>query len=111
MLHDPEVYPEPFVFDPERHLGSKPQRDPRKICFGFGRRICPGMYLADASLFSCVVMSLACFDIQKALDSNGTPITPVHENTDGIISYPQPFQCSIKPRSEKALALITESHI
>ncbi|KAF9525564.1 cytochrome P450 [Crepidotus variabilis] len=109
MLHDPEIYPEPFNFDPERHLGPNPQRDVRKICFGFGRRICPGMHLADASVYSCVAMSLAVFSIEKALDSDGVPITPVHENTNGLISFPKPFECAIKPRSEKAYSLIIES--
>ena len=89
MLHDPETYPDPFTFDPERHIaspGKEAQKDPRKICFGYGRRICPGMYLAEASLYSCVAMSLAVFDIEKAVE-NGVPITPVHENTSGIIRF------------------------
>src|SRR5258708_2727760 len=84
MLHDPEVYPNPFQFDPERFISTptKPaQRDPRSVCFGYGRRVCPGMYLAEASLFSAVVMSLAVFDISKSLDENGVEITPKHENT------------------------------
>jgi hypothetical protein len=85
MLHDPELYPDPFVVNPERYLGPQPQRDPRKIMFGFGRRICPGMYLAEASVFSCVASSLAVFSIEKARDETGAPITPVHENTNGTI--------------------------
>jgi cytochrome P450 len=87
MLHDPETYPDPFTFDPTRHLeepGKPAQRDPRLACFGFARRICPGMHLAEASLFILVAMSLAVFDITKATD-NGVPITPIHENTSGII--------------------------
>ncbi|KAF9526842.1 cytochrome P450 [Crepidotus variabilis] len=111
MLHDPEIYPDPFVFNPERHLGPEPQRDVRRVCFGYGRRICPGMHLAEVSVYSLVSTSLAVFNMEKALDGNGVPMTPVHENTNGIISYPKPFDCAIKPRSEKALALITESHI
>lgn len=111
ILHDPVTYPEPFNFDPERFIagpGKDAQRDPRGACFGFGRRICPGMFLAEASLWSTISMSLAVFDITNALDSNGFPIIPIHENTSGTISYPKPFQCSIKPRSAKALSLITE---
>lgn len=42
IMHDNELYPDPMKFDPERFLGKDPQTDPRKIAFGFGRRVCPG---------------------------------------------------------------------
>ena len=45
IMHDEEVYPDPFTFDPSRHLGDDPQPDPLKYVFGFGRRVCPGMLL------------------------------------------------------------------
>ena len=89
MLHDPETYPDPFRFDPERHIsspGKVAQRDPRNICFGYGRRICPGMYLAEASLFACIATSLAVFNIEKAV-VDGVPIVPVHQSTSGIIRF------------------------
>lgn len=44
IVHDPELYPEPFEFDPERHLGENPQPDPFKYVWGFGRRTCPGKH-------------------------------------------------------------------
>ncbi len=90
ILHDADIYPEPFEFKPERHISTdddKPaQRDPRTMCFGFGRRICPGLYLADASLFLTIASSLLLFDITKVVEKNGVEITPVHEQTSGIIS-------------------------
>lgn len=93
MLHDPATYSEPFEFRPERHISTpeyEAELDPRKICFGYGRRICPGMFLAEASLFSCIAMSLAVFSVEKAVE-NGVPVTPVHENTSGIIRYANKF--------------------
>ena len=87
MLHDPETYPDPFRFDPERHIaspGKEAQCDPRNVCFGYGRRICPGMFLAEATLFACIATSLAVFKIEK-LVVNGVPIIPVHQSTSGII--------------------------
>ena len=39
MAHDPEIYPDPFKFDPGRFYNTdKPQLDPQTIVFGFGRR-------------------------------------------------------------------------
>lgn len=41
MTRDPAVYEDPEVFNPSRFLpglGRVPERDPRSIIFGFGRR-------------------------------------------------------------------------
>jgi cytochrome P450 len=110
MLRDPRAYPNPSKFDPERYIaseGREPQQDPRTIAFGFGRRICPGLHLADASLFISCAMSLAVFSTSKAVE-NGVEITPVLDNTPGTISHPMPYKCSIKPRSAKAIQLIQQ---
>lgn len=41
-MHDPRVYSKPNEFRPERFLASENEgvveRDPRDLCFGFGRR-------------------------------------------------------------------------
>ncbi|KAI0824638.1 cytochrome P450 [Trametes gibbosa] len=109
MLHHPETYADPTAFNPERFLaapGKEAEIDPRGVVFGFGRRICPGLQLADASVYLAIVMSLAVFKIEKALDSNGEPIEPSTEFTTGTVSHPPPFQCEIKPRSAKTEALL-----
>ncbi|KAG0702309.1 cytochrome P450 [Suillus ampliporus] len=110
MLNDPRTYANPSEFNPERFLSQddkEPETDPRTICFGFGRRICPGLHLADASVWISAAMTLAAFDISKAVE-NGVEITPEVDPSSGTISHPKPFKCSIKPRSAKALELIQQ---
>ncbi|KAG2077741.1 cytochrome P450 [Suillus decipiens] len=110
MLNDPERYANPSEFNPERFLGNggkEPETEPRTICFGFGRRICPGIHLAEASAWLSIAMSLAVFDISKVVE-NGVEITPEVDPLTGTISHPKPFKCSIKPRSSKAIALIEQ---
>lgn len=90
MLHDPAVYPDPDVFNPERHisaLGREPQYDPRRICFGFGRRICPGRDAAEETLFSTAATVLATLHIAKALDEQGNVITPELALQHGIVRF------------------------
>jgi cytochrome P450 len=39
FLHDPEVYADPFDFNPDRFLGPNPAPHPTDVgVFGFGRR-------------------------------------------------------------------------
>jgi len=111
ITQDEEFYPEPTKFEPERHLPVgedkvSQQPDPREYVFGFGRRICPGMYFAETSLFLNMAGVLAAFNISKALDKDGKEITPKVEYQAGIVSHVVPFQCNITPRSSNAAALV-----
>ncbi|KAJ8590892.1 cytochrome P450 [Rhizopogon salebrosus TDB-379] len=110
MLNDPQTYANPLEFNPERFLskdGKEPETDPRTLCFGFGRRICPGLHLADASVWLSAVMALAVFNISKVVE-NGVEITPEVDPSSGTISHPKPFKCFIEHRSVKALELIQQ---
>ncbi|KAG6836286.1 hypothetical protein H0H93_009477 [Arthromyces matolae] len=83
---DENVYRAPHVFDPSRYL-SHPQgrSEPRpSASFGFGRRICPGRHLADASVWIAIACVLATFDIQKPIGPNGKEITPEVTLSNGI---------------------------
>ncbi|KAJ3780712.1 cytochrome P450 [Lentinula aff. detonsa] len=118
VMHDPEVYPDPFEFDPERYTLGKTSSDgirvwndplgpdqmvnpdPRKFAFGYGRRICPGQLLADDTVFMGVVTMLALFNIGPLTSGKPPQYTP------NVISHPEHFACSIKPRSEQAQELV-----
>ncbi|EJD40438.1 cytochrome P450 [Auricularia subglabra TFB-10046 SS5] len=85
ILHDPNKYPDPASFNPERYLVTSPSgvngsteinEDPTKYAFGFGTRQCPGRNLAQSTLFLTVVKILATCTISDAVDVCGLPVTP-----------------------------------
>ncbi|KAI0291058.1 cytochrome P450 [Multifurca ochricompacta] len=68
ILHDPDVYPEPDAFKPERFInpdGSVREDPALTTAFGYGRRICPGRHFVDATLFIVVASLLSVFDIKR----------------------------------------------
>ncbi|KAI0794561.1 cytochrome P450 [Fomes fomentarius] len=103
---DPNTYPNPAAFSPERFIGPGKQFDPRKYLFGYGRRICPGIHLADASMWLACVSILAVFDIVPPTTKDGKPVIPAGEFQDGGISHPEPFECGITPRTPGTEALV-----
>ncbi|CAL1703237.1 unnamed protein product [Somion occarium] len=112
MLHDPVEYPCPDQFRPQRFLNpdgslNPDVPDPSVACFGFGRRICPGRFLSLNSLFSAIAAVLHTFTITPALDQNGKPVEVELRMQSGMIPHPEPFPCSIQPRSLAAEALVT----
>jgi hypothetical protein len=127
---DPEVYPEPELFKPERFIkdgqlvGTK-YSDRGHHSYGFGRRICtykfqfffsgvsilvidhftktgPGQHIADRSLFIVFTRIMWAFDIQKARNPATGAEIPVDVNafSEGFSSHPLPFQTDIRPRGE-----------
>ncbi|KAG8708192.1 hypothetical protein FRC09_001390 [Ceratobasidium sp. 395] len=106
LLHDPEVYTNPDEFCPERYLGQNAEPDSVAYAFGFGRRICPGAHIAQQSLWLSISNILANFTIGKARAADGTEITPKEVFTNDVLSHPEPFECSIRIRSNAAHALI-----
>ncbi|KAJ8090311.1 hypothetical protein PM082_018907 [Marasmius tenuissimus] len=113
ILHDEKMYPDPYAFKPERWIkDGKINPAIRDITsgFGFGRRICPGRYLAMFTMYITAASILAAFEISKAVDENGEVIEPKVEFISNIQNRPVPFKCSIKPRSMIHEKLVTEAY-
>ncbi|KAF4585218.1 hypothetical protein EYR40_002055 [Pleurotus pulmonarius] len=117
LTHNEEWYPDPTAFKPERHMqplsgrSSLPQLpqyppDPRTLVFGFGRRNCPGIHLAESFLYIVVVTTLATFSILPELDAEGNALPPKVEHLSGAISHPKPYNCRIVPRSPGAAEVL-----
>jgi cytochrome P450 len=103
IFKDPSLYEKPDEFNPERFLKNADIPDPKSFAFGYGRRVCPGQHLADASLFLTIVSTLALFEITYATDEKtGKPIIPEPNYKAGVICHPEEYKCSIKPRFSEA---------
>ncbi|KAI0357528.1 cytochrome P450 [Trametes cingulata] len=109
-LHNPEIYPEPWRFSPDRYIRDGKLNpdvpDPASLAFGFGRRICPGRHFAENALFIMVAALLHVFEIGPPLDDDGHPVQIPYEGCHGFVSYPEDCRCTIKPRSAEAVSLI-----
>ncbi|KAI7971499.1 hypothetical protein EIK77_001375 [Talaromyces pinophilus] len=105
---NPDIYPDPNNFLPERWLAKG--APPEHAAFGFGRRICTGQHIAYNSLFLNVARILWACNIGPKIDADGREV-PVDEwgFSDGFISRPLPFEVSITPRSEERTKLVEKA--
>ncbi|KAI5994581.1 cytochrome P450 [Pisolithus orientalis] len=110
ISRDPDVYPNPDKFDPQRWLGSdgRIREDVRFPSFGFGRRICPGQHIANRSIFINASLLLWSFRITQ------DPNAPINDKgfVDGVIAHPKPFAACFTPRigDEKHLRKVMEKY-
>lgn len=82
------MYPEPYRFNPDRWLKdgklNRAIRDP-DVAFGNGRRICPGRFMVYEAMWLTIASLLAVFEISKAKDDRGEPITPKDDLLCGLL--------------------------
>lgn len=116
---DPHRYPNPTEFCPERFLGDTTsssesaalpdvsQRD--HFGFGAGRRICPGMHVADSTLLLAVASMLWALNFSPKMGEDGQPILPLQDQFDPRFAvHPKDFEVEVTPRNEKRAALVRE---
>lgn len=81
MATSPETYARPDMFDPERYSRGEPVPHGN---FGYGRRKCPGNWLALASVYMFLATFLAVFELEQIVDEEGKPKVPEPGVTVGI---------------------------
>ncbi|KAH7888936.1 cytochrome P450 [Phlebopus sp. FC_14] len=123
MSRDPIKFPEPHTFRPERFLSSeKPSStasssvtamDELSFAFGFGRRVCVGRHVADASLWISIVNMLSLFRFESVPGWDPGPNGENVKWAGGVTTYPQEFPCKITARHQvlntERLAQLVES--
>ncbi|KAL2828677.1 cytochrome P450 [Aspergillus cavernicola] len=109
MSRDERYYSAPDDFNPARYIpqseGGKGEPLPEGP-FGFGRRVCPGQYLALAGVYIVVATLLATMDLGCPLDENGDEVRPQVTFSNGLSGVPDSFSCVMRPCSEKVRGLL-----
>uniref|UniRef100_A0A0W0F0M9 Cytochrome P450 n=1 Tax=Moniliophthora roreri TaxID=221103 RepID=A0A0W0F0M9_MONRR len=75
IARDPHTYPEPSSFVPERFLKEDGtlNEDDVAFAFGFGRRLCPGRHVGNATTWLAIASLLTLFDIRALKDAEINP--------------------------------------
>ncbi|KAH9172382.1 cytochrome P450 [Lactarius sanguifluus] len=102
-------------FDPSRYLDEKGQvkavmvgREEGHMSFGFGRRICPGRFVAEGTLAIDLAMLLWAMRFERGEGGRGEldVRTMVHS---GITAQPRAFEYKITPRFMEAESLLKDT--
>lgn len=113
MQHDAKKFPNPDSFDPEHYAGVTQlaselangdweKRD--HYGYGSGRRLCPGIHLAERSLFLAIAKILWALNIEPGVDLENKVIEPDVSNdtaySSGFLVCAEKYPCRITPRSQ-----------
>ena len=113
FTRNPQLYPEPEEFRPERWLESSyptykepltryPTISAGNTAFGFGRRACLGQDLTEIETFTVMGAVAWAFNITKSRDSNGVELPiPLYNYSDLAITKTLQFPFDLAPRSEE----------
>ena len=87
MSRDESIYRDPELFNPDRFRPTDGGGDGELFLqapFGFGRRICVGRHLAQASVWIVMATLIATMDIKKPIGPDGKEVEPVVEFSTGL---------------------------
>ncbi|CAH7688066.1 cytochrome P450 [Phakopsora pachyrhizi] len=112
---DEETYEDPEQFKPERFIDSgtgalkgTPWSEAGHHAFGFGRRSCPGIHIAERSLYITFSRILWAFEIIKYTDDDKSSMIDLNNFSTGFSSSPLPFKVKILPRDESVIKLLED---
>ncbi|EXJ63278.1 uncharacterized protein A1O5_11599 [Cladophialophora psammophila CBS 110553] len=120
-LHQDETkFPEPDKFSPARYTGrtllapeyaASPDYNSRDhYIYGAGRRLCPGIHLAERNLFLGMAKLLWAFSFEKQIDEAGRVMEPDTNYatgwSEGLITCTKDFPCKVVPRSAERVQTI-----
>lgn len=118
MHQNPKLYAEPEKFNPDRFLNhpklaneyaASPDYAGRDhFGYGAGRRICPGLHLAERNMWRITAKLLWAFNVLEPVDPMTGAVIPLNENayTSCILVSPLPFKVRVVPRSNAHLATV-----
>ncbi|KAF2118235.1 cytochrome P450 [Lophiotrema nucula] len=103
MRTDGKLFDAPWEFRPERWIGKQQQVNN----WGYGRRVCPGRFIARNSVAIAIARLLWAFNIKP---KNGKkPLIEENVFTTGFVSAPKPFDVVFEPRSAQHRKVVEES--
>ncbi|KAK7206979.1 putative cytochrome P450 oxidoreductase [Myxozyma melibiosi] len=111
--HTEGLYPDEDTYNPDRFEGyarlandyagmsDYTQRD--HYTYGAGRRLCPGVHLAERNMWRIAARILWGFNVEEPIDPETGKVVHLdtHRYNPGILQAPLPFKVRITPRSEQ----------
>ncbi|KAG1849239.1 cytochrome P450 [Suillus subluteus] len=99
IANDPEVFPEPQKFNPQRWIddAGRVRDDLRFFTFGFGRRVCPGQHVANRSIFINTALILWAF----RLSENPAAKIDTLALSDTATTHAAPFEICFEKRIDE----------
>jgi cytochrome P450 len=107
----PETYnPDRYINHPRLandYAGSPDYNERDHYGYGTGRRMCPGIHLAERNQWRIVAKLLWAFEFEEPVGEDGKKVVLDEESyAKGLLHSPLPFKCVIRPRSEKHIEVI-----
>ncbi|TVY35450.1 Cytochrome P450 monooxygenase [Lachnellula occidentalis] len=111
LHHDPVLVSNPDIFDPSRfatrtllapeYASSADYENRDHYGYGSGRRICPGIHLAERNLWLAMAKLLWAFSFTEKKGAGPIDTDVRTAYSAGFLSCAEPYECDIELRSEE----------